>query len=850
MSAFDRLTPALQYQITQTLGFTSLRPVQEMTIEHVLDGRNCVVLAPTAGGKTEAAFFPVLSMIDARDSKPVSVLYTSPIRALLNNQEERVSRYAQTIGRRAFKWHGDVGPTERQRFLKDPADILLTTPESLEVMLMSPNIPAHQLFRGLEVVIIDEVHAFADDDRGAHLSALLERLSRYCGRDIQRIGLSATVGNPQEILEWLRGKSKREGVVVSPPKQPKAPDISLRWVEDVERAADDAAGLHPGKKRLIFVDSRRGCEEFAKHLTARGVDTYVLHGSLAPTVRRESEKAFAEGQNCVIVATSALELGIDVGDLDHVLQIDSPRSVASFLQRMGRTGRRHGTTPNCTFLVTKPAMLLQAAALLRLHAQGFVEDVRPTRRASHILAHQLMALCIQEQGISAGDWWAWLDGAIPFSAMSAEDRQGVIAHMRERGILADQGGRLWLGPEGEKRYGRANFRELYAVFSVPRAVVILWGAEEVGTIDSSFLEVLEEKDEPSRFVLGGRPWEVQSIDWKRGRCSVVPVQGAAKPARWLGGGTPLSFELCQAMRDVLISDERDTSWTDETAVRMHAMRGEYEFLRDGEIIREDPAGVTWWSFAGGRANLLLARMIESDLGGSCSVKNTSLTWKNKDGSKEAIRDWVYRMLDEGRPNRKDAVFFAPAAGSRRLTKFEPCLPRDLLLELVVDRALDPQGAARAAEQAAGRRGRTVGTTEEPIVITLRAPPDSERESPAIALAAQGRWAELPDNLSVHELNVIAHLVNGYEIAAGCGLDEPGALAERFRAGPEALDAASIAELFAAFFGAVRGWRGLYEFPTDGDQHHREALALFAALRRALRERPDSVRFAREDDVAF
>jgi ATP-dependent Lhr-like helicase len=203
VSAFDRLSPALQYQITQTLGFTSLRPVQELTIPPVLDGKNCVVLAPTAGGKTEAAFFPALSRVDAEDLRPVSVIYTSPIRALLNNQEERVARYAATIGRRVFKWHGDVGPTQRRRFLDDPTDVLMTTPESLEAMLMSTRVPARRLFEGLEMVIVDEVHAFADDDRGAHLSSLLERLSRYCGRDVQRIGLSATVGNPEEILDWL-----------------------------------------------------------------------------------------------------------------------------------------------------------------------------------------------------------------------------------------------------------------------------------------------------------------------------------------------------------------------------------------------------------------------------------------------------------------------------------------------------------------------------------------------------------------------------------------------------------------------------------------------------------------------
>jgi ATP-dependent Lhr-like helicase len=468
VSAFDRLSPALQYQITQTLGFSALRPVQELTIPPVLDGKNCVVLAPTAGGKTEAAFFPVLSRVDAEDLRPVSVIYTSPIRALLNNQEERVARYAATIGRRVFKWHGDVGATQRRRFLHDPADILMTTPESLEAMLMSTRVPARRLFEGLEVVIVDEVHAFADDDRGAHLSALLERLSRYCGRDIQRIGLSATVGNPDEILDWLRGRSRREGVVVSPPRPSVNPQLSLDYVGSVANAAIVAEQMHRGRKRLIFVESRRGVEEFGNELSARGVSTFLAHGSLSVTARRDAERAFAEGSDCAIVATSALELGIDVGDLDHVLQIDCPATVASFLQRMGRTGRRTGAVPNCTFLATKETAVLQAAALLRLHRTGFVESVHPSRRAAHMLAHQLMALSVQEQGVPVSDWWGWLEGATPFFALTAAERHAVVDHMLTEEILVATDGRLALGPRGERLYGRRHFAELYAVFSVCR----------------------------------------------------------------------------------------------------------------------------------------------------------------------------------------------------------------------------------------------------------------------------------------------------------------------------------------------------------------------------------------------
>ncbi|RYZ17759.1 MAG: DEAD/DEAH box helicase, partial [Myxococcaceae bacterium] len=223
--AFGQLSPLLQQAIVNGLGFRDLRPVQLLTIEAVLAGKNCIVLAPTAGGKTEAAFFPVLSRMDSESWRPVGALYLSPIRALLNNQEERIARYAMLVGRTAFKWHGDTKESLRRQFLAHPADVLLTTPESLEAMLMSPRVNAAHVFGGLQAIVIDEIHSFAAGDRGAHLVSVLERLVRYAGRDVQRIGLSATVGNPEAILHWLQGSSRREKAIVQPGGASRPPHI-------------------------------------------------------------------------------------------------------------------------------------------------------------------------------------------------------------------------------------------------------------------------------------------------------------------------------------------------------------------------------------------------------------------------------------------------------------------------------------------------------------------------------------------------------------------------------------------------------------------------------------------------
>ncbi|MGE0327306.1 MAG: DEAD/DEAH box helicase [Polyangiaceae bacterium] len=693
--AFDRLSGGLAHYIVHDLKFKSLHRVQELATHEILDGKNCVILAATAGGKTESAFFPTLTSMDLEDWRPVSVLYLSPIRALLNNQEERLQRLSASVGRRAFKWHGDTSQGERARFLSDPADVLLTTPESLEAMLISPRVPTGELFAGLRTVIIDEVHAFANDDRGSHLSSVLERLSRYCKRDIQRIGLSATVGNPEEILSWLSGVSERRGVVISPPKQPKEPQLKLDYVGDMQNAATMIAKLHPGQKRLVFVDSRRGVEDLGNKLLGQNVMAYVAHGSLSAAARRDAEEAFAQGRDCVIVATSALELGIDVGDLDQVLQVNSPNTVASFLQRMGRTGRRDGVNPNCTFLTLKDDEILKAAALLGLHRSGFVEPVVPSRRASHILAQQIMAMAVQFRGVPRSDWWAWLDGATPYSGLTRDERESIVEHMLANDILTDHDGKLWLGKRGELKYGRANFSELYAVFDGPRLITVFHQGVEIGTVDAYFLMNLDMGKERSAFVLAGFAWELTFVDWERGKCNVKKADHAYAP-RWFGPPRYYSYELCQEMRRLLITESVDPAWSQRTIQRMHALRMHNDFLADSNApIVQDHKEILWFTYAGGMANNLLARFIESELGDKVSADNQRIKLTGDAGkSVSALHEVIQKMRDEGRPNKNDALRLVPELGKQRVSKFQPCLPEKLLNELVAERVFDVAGARR------------------------------------------------------------------------------------------------------------------------------------------------------------
>ena len=226
----------VQHHVVNTLQWPGLRPLQNDAVKPVLDGVDCLLLAPTAGGKTEAATFPLLSRMTAEGWTGIPVLYVCPLRALLNNLQPRIQDYAAWVGRSAALWHGDTGQGARRRILRERPDVLLTTPESLESMLVSATIDSTQVFADLRVVVVDEVHAFAGDDRGWHLLHIMERLAQLAGRPLQRIGLSATVGNPDDLLGWLQGAtSGRPRAVVSPPR-PRLPATSSSTRSDPWRA--------------------------------------------------------------------------------------------------------------------------------------------------------------------------------------------------------------------------------------------------------------------------------------------------------------------------------------------------------------------------------------------------------------------------------------------------------------------------------------------------------------------------------------------------------------------------------------------------------------------------------------
>jgi ATP-dependent helicase Lhr and Lhr-like helicase len=620
LTAFERLHPALQHHIVNSLGWRELREVQSLSIDAFLSGANLVILAPTAGGKTESAFFPVISQMLTEGWEGLSVLYVSPIRALLNNQEQRLQKYFTLVGRQAACWHGDTTQGERRRIFVDSPDCLLTTPESLEAILVSTKIDHREFFKTLQVVVVDELHAFAGDDRGWHLLSVFSRIHRLAGRDLQRIGLSATVGNPAEMLAWLSSGSERPRKVVSPaPVARRAPHVQLDYVGSLPNAAKVISLMHQGEKRLVFCDSRSRVEQLALLLRERQVDTFVSHSSLGLEERRAAEEAFAQKQNCVIVATSALELGLDVGDLDRVIQIDAPATVSSFLQRMGRTGRRAGARSNCLFLATSDEGLLRAAALLELWGSGFVEPVNAPPKPFHILAQQLMALVLQERGIGRRAFLEWVDDVPAFSVMPNERVEALVAHLIRTGTLVEDAGILSFGPEGEAEYGRKNFLELLSVFTSPPLFRVMSGQKELGSVHESTF--YKKQDGPLILVLAGRGWKTNHLDWKRRIAHVEPTDEKGR-SRWIGEGQFLSFRVCQAIRQVLAAESTEPYWSQRATAQIAEIRLEYPWASHDctTLVQQANGEVQWWTFAGGLANSI----VTDHLGGASKAKTDNL----------------------------------------------------------------------------------------------------------------------------------------------------------------------------------------------------------------------------------
>lgn len=590
MEVYDRYSPFIQEYIYRS-GWQTLRAVQNAAGDAIFNTEDNVLLtASTASGKTEAAFFPILSLLHEKPSSSVGVLYIAPLKALINDQFGRLNELCEDAGIPVTRWHGDVPQSQKRKLLKKPEGILQITPESLEALMINKYMEIPSIFGDLRYIVIDEIHSLLRADRGGQTFSLIERLCRLSGSNPRRIGLSATIGNPEEAGKFLAAGSGRNTVIPkfdggkevwrlsmehffnTGPQAEEGNNLTLE-VSVIEPATDIAPkSADPGigyifehtrgKKCLIFTNSREECETVCQNLRQyceknNEPDRFLIHHGNLSTSYRESAEAEMKDEDSLmsVCATATLELGIDVGRLERAFQIDAPFTVSGFLQRMGRTGRR-GTPSEMWFVMREdhpesramlpdmiPWYLIQGIALVQLYIEDrFVEPPRTDKLPFSLLYHQTMSILASSGEMTPRELASRVLSISVFHLISQDDFRILLRHLITIDhINQTENGGLIIGLSGERIVNNYKF---YAVFQENIEYSVRAGSEELGTI-------VKPPPVGDKVAIAGRVWVVDEVDHKRREVYCTLVKG--NMSAYFGDvAGDIHTRILERMHDVLI----------------------------------------------------------------------------------------------------------------------------------------------------------------------------------------------------------------------------------------------------------------------------------------------------------
>ena len=630
---FSKFPPFIR-EFIFSRSWESLRAVQLAAAKTIFETDHHLLLtSTTASGKTEAAFFPILSELWERPAHSVGVLYIAPLKSLINDQFYRMEDLLTESGIPVTHWHGDVSTSHKKKLLDHPSGILQITPESLESMLINRSNDIVRLFGDLRFVVIDEVHTLTGVDRGNQIQCQLSRISRLIGRQVRRVGLSATVGDPEKAAAWLAGDSN------IPVDVPQIPPEGIRWRLGLEhfffqndnpdqterekatkpqKGAELDAGYEymydcvKDKKALVFSNSREETEyltaTFRQIAARRGEpDVFLIHhGNLSAALREDAELRMKNDERPVVTcATVTMELGIDIGRLERVLQNDAPNSVSSFLQRLGRSGRRgqppemmmvfreEDPLPNTPLPQLFPWGLLRAIAIIQLYLEErFIEPPRAKKMPVSLLFHQTLSILAAAGELTAKALAERVLALPPFRQISKEDYRTLLVSMLNHDFLemTEEKG-LIVGLAGERLLRSFQF---YAVFKDSEDFTVRAGdpekgsAEEIGTITTP-------PPVGDRFALAGRVWEVEELDIPRKLIYVHPVAGKMEVS-WPGDSGAIHTKILERMRRVLTEDTVYPYLKPNAAHRLEVARHLARNTGVGERMLIHLGGSTWCLF--------------------------------------------------------------------------------------------------------------------------------------------------------------------------------------------------------------------------------------------------------------
>lgn len=552
--------------------FGALTEVQRQAMPLVAEGRNVLILAPTGSGKTEAAAIPLMKRIADQKLQGIAVLYCTPLRSLNRDLLKRLTEWAKEFGITIAVRHGDTPRLERTLQSRNPPQMLITTPETLQAILPAKRIGA--ALRNVKAVIVDEIHEMIDNKRGIQLSLGLERLAEKAG-EFQRLGLSATVAEPHLVSRFLCGFRNCEVVdlnymksmkfEVSYPK-PRAVDETAANELLVDTPAmarlREILSIVKDTKTLIFVNTRSIAEILGSRLMKLDNKIAVHHGSLSRDTRIQLEDDFKNGKLNALVATSSLELGIDIGDVNHVIQYMSSHQVSRLVQRIGRSGHTVRGTAKGTIICADPDDLLEAMAVVDLVKEGLLESQQIQMNALDVLAHQIAGILLEREEILLEVLFDIIKRAYPYSMLSSDQFVSVVDFMADRRLLkkTERGTIHRMSPTREYYYSNLSMIPSAEKFFVKDAA----SNKIISTLDEDFVAFLENDD---MFITKGTPWRVLDIDRDRRQIIVEPTEeiSAAIPD-WEGEEIPTSFEVCQKvgeLRDMIVKGKLSMKEADE-----------------------------------------------------------------------------------------------------------------------------------------------------------------------------------------------------------------------------------------------------------------------------------------------
>ncbi|MBE2281595.1 MAG: DEAD/DEAH box helicase, partial [Ignavibacteriaceae bacterium] len=473
-------------------GWEQLRPIQTAAIVKILASDDNFILASrTASGKTEAAFLPILSKVNFKQSG-VQILYISPLIALINDQFYRIEKLCKNLDITVTKWHGEANKTLKDRLIKQPNGIVLITPESLEAMFVNKPFNIKQLFSNLKYIVVDEIHSFIGTDRGIQLKSIISRLQKINSKTFSIVGLSATIGDYNEAKKFtgnelktkvLLDRTAKEINVVFRYFENHGSELPLELLKDLYIETKD-------NKVLIFPNNRGRAEEVAVKLNkissrVKGHLNYFSHHSSVDREVREYVEYFAKNnrrQNFCISCTSTLELGIDIGTVDEVVQIDATHSISSLIQRVGRSGRKEGESSNLYLYATTKWNLLQSIACWLLYTDGFIEPPQKNEKPYDILLHQALSITKGHSGILLTELVKQLKENAAFNQIEVSEIEQILNHLIGIDLLEKLRSEVIIGIEGEKI---VNSRDFYSVFKTEENFKVVHSGNTVGEIPFS-----------------------------------------------------------------------------------------------------------------------------------------------------------------------------------------------------------------------------------------------------------------------------------------------------------------------------------------------------------------------------